>query len=187
MKHTQKKGLARLKFPVGNLGGFTLIELLVVIAIIGILSTLAVVSLGNARTRARDSKRLADMRAVQSAVEIYYTDRQSYPAAPAAACGVEATVGSIEGCCLNNVADSSTQGWRNGGCTAGSTLITVPYDPRNNDADDYAYTRPDANTYYVQFFLETDADGDGPLVAAGDGNCVSPTGFANNAAAGACP
>ena len=57
-----------------NKKGFTLIELLVVIAIIGLLSTLAVVSLNGARSKARDAKRTSDLRAVQSALELYRAD-----------------------------------------------------------------------------------------------------------------
>lgn len=48
--------------------GFTLIELLVVIAIIGILATLAVVAYGNSQQKARDTKRVADIRSVVSAL-----------------------------------------------------------------------------------------------------------------------
>jgi uncharacterized protein (TIGR02145 family)/prepilin-type N-terminal cleavage/methylation domain-containing protein len=58
---------------------FTLIELLVVIAIIGILSTLAVVALQNARSKARDSKRIADVKQIQTALELYFNDNGSYP------------------------------------------------------------------------------------------------------------
>ncbi len=61
--------------------GFTLIELLVVIAIIGLLSTLAVVALNNARMKARDAKRVSDIKQTQTALELYYNDINSYPAA----------------------------------------------------------------------------------------------------------
>lgn len=62
-----------------NNKGFTLIELLVVIAIIGLLSTLAVVSLNNARAKARDSKRVADVKQMQTALELFFNECDGYP------------------------------------------------------------------------------------------------------------
>jgi len=61
--------------------GFTLIELLVVIAIIGLLSTLAVVALNNARMKSRDAKRVSDIKQIQTALELYYNDASAYPTA----------------------------------------------------------------------------------------------------------
>lgn len=60
--------------------GFTLIELLVVISIIGLLSTLAIVSLNNARSKSRDAKRVSDIKQIQSALELYFNDANEYPA-----------------------------------------------------------------------------------------------------------
>lgn len=62
-----------------NRKGFTLIELLVVIAIIALLSTLAVLALNNARRDARDSKRQADLRTVESALALHANNASTYP------------------------------------------------------------------------------------------------------------
>ncbi|MDP3661474.1 MAG: prepilin-type N-terminal cleavage/methylation domain-containing protein [bacterium] len=52
--------------------GFTLIELLVVIAIIGILSSVVVASLNGARKKARDARRVDDVKQLQLALELYF-------------------------------------------------------------------------------------------------------------------
>lgn len=51
--------------------GFTLIELLVVIAIIGVLASIVLASLNTARKKARDSRRIADVKQIQLALELY--------------------------------------------------------------------------------------------------------------------
>lgn len=55
-----------------NQKGFTLIELLIVVAIIGLLATLAIVSLNTAREKANDTKRIADLKSMQTALELYW-------------------------------------------------------------------------------------------------------------------
>jgi len=58
--------------------GFSLVELLVVIAIIGILSTLAVIYLGGASEKARDSKRIDDITKLANAMELYKQETGTY-------------------------------------------------------------------------------------------------------------
>ncbi len=63
--------------------GFTLIELLVVVSIIGLLSSVVLSSLETARAKARDVRRLADLREVRTALEAYRTENGAYPIATA--------------------------------------------------------------------------------------------------------
>lgn len=73
--------------------GFTLIELLVVIAIIGLLAGAVVATVNTARTKARDAKRVAQLREVRSALTIYYERNQGYPSStPATYTGDDAAI-----------------------------------------------------------------------------------------------
>jgi prepilin-type N-terminal cleavage/methylation domain-containing protein len=54
--------------------GFTLIELLVVIAIIGVLASIILASLKQARAKARDSKRIQDITQINTAIQLYMND-----------------------------------------------------------------------------------------------------------------
>jgi type II secretion system protein G len=144
--------------------GFTLIELLVVIAIIGILSTLAVVSLGGARERARDAKRLSDMRNVQTALELYFTDNNAYP--------VEAAAVNLETLCLDGDGLLGI-GWE---ATCAEQLIAVPNDP-GDTVNQYDYLG-NATDYSIAFTLEGDV---GDLTEGT--NCVTPSGIASGTCA----
>ena len=140
-----------------NKKGFTLIELLVVIAIIGLLSTLAVVALGSARTKARDAKRLSDIKQVQTALELYYTDQGSYPT------GTAVVLGSAGAACLNAAAGLTTTGCAN------AYMGQVPADPGSN-----AYTYTSAGTTYT--LVATLEGSMGGLTA---GITASPSGIAD--------
>lgn len=131
------------------MAGFTLIELLVVISIIGILASVVLVSLNSARSKSRDAKRLADVRQIMTALELYYNDNSGYPAA-----------GGARG------------GPGSGGTVPFSTyLVQYPSYPTPSgpvpcaDNTEYTYTQLGSGTgYSIAFCLEGIAGG----LAAGD-------------------
>ncbi|HEY0010595.1 MAG TPA: type II secretion system protein [Candidatus Paceibacterota bacterium] len=101
--------------------GFTLIELLVVIAIIGVLSSVVLASLNTARAKARDSKRLGDLTALRTALELYSNDHNnSYPT----------TAGEWRGTCpdFGAYGKTGTNGWIPN--LAPTYLPELPTDPK---------------------------------------------------------
>ena len=70
------------KLKAGNAQGkaFTLIELLVVVVIIGIIATMVTIAISSTRMKARDAKRVADIKQMQAALELYYAENLTYPA-----------------------------------------------------------------------------------------------------------
>ncbi len=109
---------------------FTLIELLVVIAIIGMLSTVAVVALGPARAKARDGKRIADMRGIQTALETFYSLRDSYPAVPTCVPTYTGVLGGTIGC---TALCDTAGGFQTGSCAGVALMGLIPAAPLPGD------------------------------------------------------
>lgn len=138
-----------------TLKGFTLVELLVVIAIIGLLSTVAVVALNSARAKSRDAKRVADVKQIQTALELYFNSNNRYPVETAIPLGITNT----------QLSDDGFDG--DGGTNTYMGLI--PRDPGMAGAAtvcgdgsvascDYQYETPandtSPKTYKIRFYLE---------------------------------
>lgn len=87
---------AEMQYPNKN-RGFSLLELLIVITVIAILIGVLLPNLNEARVKARDQKRKADVRALTQALETYKINQSlpSYPAAPLPNPGESWVVSSI--------------------------------------------------------------------------------------------
>lgn len=98
--------------------GFTLIELLTVITILGILTTVVSVNVSSSRKQARDARRKSDIKAIQTALELYYNAKGEFPALPWGT-------------------NSNTDSW-NALRTALVQYLSVPTDPTNNSLEPWA-------------------------------------------------
>ncbi|MEJ6950058.1 prepilin-type N-terminal cleavage/methylation domain-containing protein [Natronospora cellulosivora (SeqCode)] len=71
--------MKKLRYFLIKEKAFTLIEILIVIVILGILSTIAVPRLTGILGQAEMTEAVAALRALRSAVEVYYLDEEQYP------------------------------------------------------------------------------------------------------------
>ena len=65
--------------PPTSKTGFTLIELLVVVAIIGLLTSIVLAALNISRIRARDARRITDMKQIKLGFDLYLNEGGGYP------------------------------------------------------------------------------------------------------------
>jgi prepilin-type N-terminal cleavage/methylation domain-containing protein len=136
--------------------GFTLIELLTVVGIIGVLSSIGAVSYSSARSVARDARRLAAVRQIQAALEVFYDANGHYPAD-----GLAGSLGLVLG--GEGAAALTDAGFGDAGPAGGfSYLSTVPANPLPYGAP-YVYRSLDGaggdcekgcRSYALLFWLE---------------------------------
>lgn len=116
--------------------------------------------LASSREQARDGVRMNDLRQIQTALELYYTDNQMYPATNGSI-----VLGKGAAMCLNEF------GFQYSNCTE-AYMWKVPADPQFGQS--YTYRRIDSTTYEIVASLE------GPFGGLRAGTIIaSPTSIRN--------
>ena len=128
---------------------FTLIELLVVISIISLLSSVVLASLDTARSKARDARRIGDLKQLEIALEFNYDKYGEYTQSEARC--IDTSIGS-PGCTASyGTGDWSANSDLRDLVDKDSFMSTLPKDPINNATYYYNYEVWNANQApYVQ-------------------------------------
>ncbi len=130
--------------PHSSHRGFTLIELLVVIAIIGLLASIVLASLNNAKKNATVSERIQAAKQIQNALELYYIQNGSYP-----------STGGTNKWQSDSCSSYKTADWIPG--LAPTYIPTLPTDPEYAGSNNccYLYTS-DSKNYKLRFGYQCD-------------------------------
>ena len=122
--------------------GFTLIEIMVVVVIIGILASVVVPRIMDNPDKARTAKAKNDIRALESAMDLYRLDNFTYPSTDE---GLDALV---------NAPSSSPANWKQGGY-----IKKLNNDPWGND---YLYDNDGGNIVIYTYGADGAEGGEGP-------------------------
>ena len=150
--------------------GFTLIELLVVIAIIGVLASIVLASLNNARRKSRDARRITDIKQIGLALQLYFdgVGANQFPV-------------GVAKC------DASADADNNNGLqvlVAGGYIPVIPRDP-SNPATCYRYASGELTGLRTTFHLAGVLEDAANPAFSGDRDCSSDGTNTPNCAAGA--
>lgn len=132
--------------------GFTLIEVMVVVVILGILAAVVVPRIMDNPDKARIIKAKQDIRAIESALNLYKLDNYNYPSTDQ---GLEALVSKPDG-------EPAANNWKQGGY-----LGSLPKDPWG---DEYLYMSPGENREIDIFTYGADGRSGGEGSASDIGN-----------------
>lgn len=138
-------GTLRRRPSFARQGGFTLLEIIVVIVIIGLLATVVVQNLAGEVDKARVTKAQADVRALESALNMYKLDNFRFPS----------TEQGLRALSERPNTPPEARNWRNGGY-----ITSLPQDPWGNP---YQYLSPGQHGSIDVFSLGADGKvgGDG--------------------------
>ena len=132
--------------------GFTLIEVMVVVVILGILAAIVVPRVMDRPDAARITKARQDIRAIESALNLYKLDNYSYPSTDQ---GVEALVTKPAGL-------PEAPNWKRGGY-----IDRIPKDPWGRE---YQYLNPGVHGEFDLYSNGADGEADGEGYNADVGN-----------------
>lgn len=162
------------KYNTLYISAFTLVELLVVISIISVLASIVVVSFRSSQTKGRDAERKNDLKQINNALELYYSDYGKYP---------DSLGGQIVGC------NGSSCSWGSGSFTDGKTVYmkVLPKDPISGS--NYYYKTVTINGATNQGFqlyarLENTQDQGCLNGAQGTPDCSNPVGLPGGVSCG---
>lgn len=138
--------------PIHSNRGFTLIEIMVVVVILGILAAIVVPRIMSRPDEARIAKARQDIRAIESAMNLYKLDNFQYPSTQQ---GIEALVTEPSG-------EPAAKNWK-----AGGYIGRMPTDPWQNP---YKFLSPGVKGEIDIFSLGADNRPGGEGAAADIGN-----------------
>ncbi len=150
--------------------GFTLIELMIVVAIIAILAGILVPNFVNARAQAQTSACESNLRAIATAMELYYADNQRYPDAGAIPDALNTTTVTY----LNNTPRDPAD--------AGATPAKYTFTQPTGDGQSYLITCPGTHVASTLAKLNKDnGNGTGSAGLCGAQGCSKTIEYASGA------